>query len=238
MQGMLTETKVSRDGTRLHRRTLIQVGEETLTVRRYHPNRKALPRAIRNCDHVLYPRGCAQNREASLPLFQYFLPDVLGRLERIYFPDRCVTVALVSKELSSAAKNALMQTLAFAGHCILCTENGDDLASELLDEYGLAAVATPELRLIRQAELVLAYDDPNEWIRLCNPNAIVLNLSPDSMGVHYGRTVIDGVEPKPLPEYSERLPEDGDWSAFCGLFLNQLKDRLSLKHPLYARGIK
>lgn len=238
MQGMLTETKLSRDGKRLRRRTLIQVGEAILTVRHYHPYRKSLPRIIRNCEQVLYPQGDARNRIFTLPLFQHFLPDVLGRLERIYFPDRCITVALVSKTFSAPAKTALMQTLSFAGNCILCTENGGNFAIELLDEYGLPAVATTERNLLRQAELVLAYDDPNEWVRLCSPNAIILNLSSQPMGVHYGRTVIDGVEAKPLSDLLNRLPEDADWNAFCGLFLNQLKDRLVLKHPLYAKGIK
>lgn len=238
MQGMLTEQKQTKSGERLRRRTLLSVGKERLLIRYRRPKQAALPRSLRSCEPILYPFGHPENRIWALRMFRFFLPRVLKKLERIYFPEHSVCVAVVSPQLSSDVRQAFLLTLPIAGNCIICTEDvsGEEWTAELMDEYGLTAIAAPQHTLLRQADLVLAFSDPNEWIRRCKQDAVVLNLSETPMNVHYGRIVIDGVEVKPIPRLFEQLPSDGDWTAFCGCFLPELEEVLQLKQPLYAKG--
>lgn len=238
MQGILTDEKENRSGQRLRRRTVIPVGGQSILIRRRRPKQTALPRSLRRCDVVLYPNGDPQNRRYALAPFRFFLPQILSRLERVYFPDRSICVALVTETLTPDARTALIQTLSFAGNCLVCTEDraGESLMAELMDEYGLPSVATTQLHVLRQADVVLAFEDPNRWLRRCRSDALILNLSPTSVGVNYGRIVVEGVELKPLPELYDRLPADADWSAFCGLYLAELRENLRLKHPVYAKG--
>lgn len=238
MQGMLTEQKQNRKGERLRRRTVLRIGEEWLMVRYRRPGRTALPRSLRQCETLLYPAGHPQNRVWSLSAFRFFLPQVFRKLERIYFPERCIGVALVAPTVTTDIRVALTQTLSFAGNYFIFTEDsaGETLIAELMDEYGLPAVLAEQKGLLRQADLVLTFENPNPWIRRCKSEAIILNLSDTETEIPYGRIVIDGVAIKPIAGLFELLPQDGDWSAFCGLYLPELREQLQLKHPVYARG--
>ncbi|MBO4954314.1 MAG: hypothetical protein J6D04_04130 [Clostridia bacterium] len=239
MVGMLTEQRQNKLGKKMCRRSNEKVGAKPLLIRYRRTTKTTLPRRLQSCETVLFPMGCPQNRPWQLLVFEYFLSAVLEKLERIYFPDRGVCVALVAPKLSDREWQAFVRTFWFAGNCIICTEDlqKEEWADRLMDDYGLTAISTSNYALLKQADVLLTFKDPNPWIRQCKQNAVVLNLSETPMCIHYGRIVIDGVEVKPLPEWLEKLPLDADWTAFCGCFLSELSDRLHLKHPLYAKGI-
>ena len=239
MVGMLTEQRQNKLGKKMRRRSNESVGVKSLLIRYRRVGKKALPRRLQSCESVLYPTGSPENRLWHLRAFEYFLSAVLEKLERIYFPDRSVCVALVTPQLTEREWQAFVRTFWFAGNCIVCTKDQkqEEWVDGLMDDYGLTAVATSNYALLKQADVILAYEDPNMWIRQCKQNAVVLNLSEFPMNIHYGRVVIDGVEIKPLPEWLEKLPSDVDWTAFCGCFISELSDCLHLKQPLYAKGI-
>lgn len=238
MEGMLTEEKRTCGGARLHRRTVLTIGERRLMIRRKRSSAHSLPRGLRSCETLLYPKGDFKNRIYSVQAFQFFLPQILSKLEQIYFPDKSVCVALVTQTVTPLARKLLNQTLFCACNCLICTgdSQGETLAEELMEEYGIPAVFTENHTLLKQADLVLAFENPNRFIRRVNADGIVLNLSEYSTQVHYGRTVVEGVEIKPIEELYDRLPSDVDWTAFCGIYLEELQDQMQLKHPIYAKG--
>lgn len=237
MQGILTEEKQSQNGQHLSRRKVLSFNDEILLIRRGRAS-SALPRALQRCSTVLYPNGFLQNREYALIPFRFFLPQILSKLERIYFRDRCISVALVTPVIDANAKNALIQTLTFAGNCLICTKDPhrEIVAAELMDEYGLPALLTTQKKSLKQADILLTFEDPNAWIRQCKSEAVILNLSKAPVKINYGRMIVEGVELKPIPSLWDPLPKDVDWTAFCGLNLPALQEQLELRHPIYAKG--
>ncbi len=235
MTGMLTEQRRNKKGLPLRRRSQLFVGERKLVIRYRRAGRTSMPRALRSCDQVLLPVGTRGNRPYKTMVFRHLLPQVLKKLERVHFPDHSVCVGVVAPQLTPEVKKAFYQTLWVAGNCIICTESRDESwADNLMDEYGLTALSTANQALLKQADLVLCFQDPNLLIRQCKQGAVVLNFSDIPMQVHYGRIVVEGVETKTIPNLFEELPQDADWTAFCGCFLPELKDELQLKQIHYA----
>ena len=145
---------------------------------------------------------------------------------------------MVAERLSQDISQALENSFFLAGHCVICTEDeaGEEWSERFMDEYGLTALATQTHRLLKQADLVLGFDDPNLWLSDCKTKSVILNFSNTFTETCCGRTVVEGVSVLPVPELLSALPKDVDWTAFCGCFLSELTGMLTIDRLLYAKA--